>query len=91
MSHRLTTIRGWSEPLYEFRFHPALSRPGAGWQRRTGYMQDAVGQDFADLAAHSIYPCGSPTMIRDAKRAFLVCGASVDHLYADGINFQGQG
>ena len=30
----------------------------------------------------------SPTMISDAKRAFLEQGASVDHIYVDGFSFQ---
>jgi CDP-4-dehydro-6-deoxyglucose reductase len=84
-------IRGWAERLYEFRYQPVLSRPGPSWEGRTGHVQDAVLADLGehgDLSEHSIYLCGSPNMIRDAKRAFLDRGASVDHLYADGFNFQ---
>jgi CDP-4-dehydro-6-deoxyglucose reductase len=81
-------IRGWADRLYEFRYEPVLSRPGPGWEGRTGHVQDAVLDDIHDLSDHSIYLCGSPNMIRDAKRAFLARGASVEHLYADGFNFQ---
>jgi len=81
-------IRGWAERLYDFKYHPVLSRPGPSWQGRTGHVQEAVLADFTDLSEHSIYLCGSPNMIRDAKRAFLDRGASLDHLYSDGFNFQ---
>jgi CDP-4-dehydro-6-deoxyglucose reductase len=83
-------IRSWAEQLYEFRFVPVLSRAGAAWPGRRGHVQDAVTQDFTDLSAHSIYMCGSPLMIADAKRRFLALGASMDHLYSDGFSFHHQ-
>ena len=81
-------IASWGKRLYEFRYRPVLSRadPGEGGHR--GHVQDAVTRDVGDLSAHSIYLCGSPAMIHDAKAAFLAMGASVDHMYADGFNFQ---
>jgi CDP-4-dehydro-6-deoxyglucose reductase len=82
-------IRSWGERLYEFRYVPVLSRPDASWTGRRGYVQDAVLQDHPALGEHSIYLCGSPRMIHDAKQAFLARGASVDHIYVDGFNFQG--
>lgn len=81
-------IRSWGERLYEFRYHPVLSVPDGSWTGHRGHVQDAVKRDIADLSGHSIYLCGSPAMIHDAKEAFLRMGASVDHIYADGFNFQ---
>jgi CDP-4-dehydro-6-deoxyglucose reductase len=81
-------IREWGSRLYEFQYIPVLSRAGGSWQGRRGHVQQAVLQDVGDLAEHSIYLCGSPTMISDAKKAFLDQGASVDHIYVDGFNFQ---
>jgi CDP-4-dehydro-6-deoxyglucose reductase len=81
-------IREWGSRLYEFNYVPVLSRAGASWQGRRGHVQQAVLQDIADLSEHSLYLCGSPTMISDAKKAFLEKNASVDHIYVDGFNFQ---
>lgn len=81
-------IRAWGGRLFEFRYVPVVSRPGSGWDGRRGHVQDAVLADHPNLAEHSVYLCGSPTMIRDAKQAFLANGASVDHIYVDGFNFQ---
>jgi CDP-4-dehydro-6-deoxyglucose reductase len=81
-------IDGWGDQLYEFRYAPVLSRAEASWQGHRGYVQDAVLRDIPDLSEHSIYLCGSPAMIHDAKQAFLARGASVDRIYADGFNFQ---
>lgn len=81
-------IRSWSERLYEFQYVPVLSRAKPSWQGRRGHVQHAVLQDFDDLSEHAFYLCGAPEMIRDAKKAFLDKGASIDHIYVDGFSFQ---
>jgi CDP-4-dehydro-6-deoxyglucose reductase, E3 len=78
----------WAGRLCELRYNPVLSRADASWSGHRGHVQQAVLRDIPDLAEYSIYLCGSPAMIHDAKQAFLARGASVDHLYADGFNFQ---
>ena len=67
---------------------PVLSRADAGWSGRRGHVQQAVVEDLDDLSEHSIYLCGSPAMIADAKEAFIARGASTEHLYADGFSIQ---
>ena len=84
-------IRTWGERLYEFHYHPVLSCADAAWTGHRGHVQDAVARDFTDLSQHSIYLCGSPAMVHDAKAAFLEMGASIDHIYAEGFNFQLRG
>ncbi|HTH61542.1 MAG TPA: 2Fe-2S iron-sulfur cluster-binding protein [Paraburkholderia sp.] len=81
-------IQQWGARLYEFQYVPVLSRPGEGWAGRRGYVQHAVCEDFDELSEFSIYLCGSPTMIDDARRQFLNKGASIDHLYADSFTYQ---
>ncbi|CAN5120007.1 2Fe-2S iron-sulfur cluster-binding protein [soil metagenome] len=81
-------ILSWAARLYEFNFVPVLSQPDAGWPGRTGYVQQAVLEDHADLSEHGIYLCGSPAMIADAKTAFAGRGASFEHVYADSFEFQ---
>ncbi|MVW70284.1 2Fe-2S iron-sulfur cluster-binding protein [Bordetella sp. 15P40C-2] len=81
-------IESWRDRLYEFEFVPVLSRPSGQWQGRKGYVQDAVLQDLPDLSEHSIYLCGSPLMIQDAKTRFVGAGAEAAHLYSDSFIFQ---
>ncbi|WP_151446187.1 2Fe-2S iron-sulfur cluster-binding protein [Lacisediminimonas profundi] len=83
-------LASWRERLYEFQFVPVLSRAGAQWQGRRGHVQDAIAMDFDDLSEHAIYLCGAPEMVHQAKSAFIVRGASIDHLYADTFNFAHQ-
>jgi CDP-4-dehydro-6-deoxyglucose reductase, E3 len=80
-------ILGWADRLYEFQFVPVLSQPAADWRGRRGYVQSAVLADWPDLSEHAVYLCGSPSMIADAKRAFVARGASLAHLYADAFSF----
>jgi CDP-4-dehydro-6-deoxyglucose reductase len=50
------------------RFTPVLSGPApAGWQGRRGYVQQAVLEDFADLAQAQVYACGSEAMVESAR------------------------
>jgi CDP-4-dehydro-6-deoxyglucose reductase len=81
-------IESWASRLYEFNFVPVLSRAGADWQGRRGYVQEAVLADHADLSEHAFYLCGAPEMIRKAKSLLAERGASLDHLYADSFTFQ---
>ncbi|OWT80367.1 MULTISPECIES: 2Fe-2S iron-sulfur cluster-binding protein [unclassified Achromobacter] len=78
----------WSQRLYEFEFVPVLSRPDPGWKGRTGYVQDAVLVDRPDLAEHSVYLCGSPFMVHDAKARFTQAGADATQIYSDSFTFQ---
>ena len=81
-------IKRWAGRLYEFRYVPVLSRAGGEWSGRRGHVQDAVVADIADLSEHSIYLCGSPAMIHDAKQLFVAHGADLDHIYTDAFSFQ---
>ena len=81
-------IGGWSDRLYEFSYVPVLSRASVQWQGKRGHVQEAVIADIPDLSEHSIYLCGSPAMIRDARQLFLAHGADPDHIYTDAFSFQ---
>lgn len=81
-------IESWKGKLYEFDFVPVLSRGGSLWTGRRGYVQQAVIEDFGDLAEHAIYLCGSPNMVADAKSLFTQHGASLDYVYSDSFSFQ---
>ncbi|PWW45891.1 CDP-6-deoxy-delta-3,4-glucoseen reductase [Melaminivora alkalimesophila] len=43
-----------------------------GWSGRTGFVHQAVLDDFADLSGHQVYACGAPVVV-DAARASY-CG-----------------
>jgi len=63
-------VESWLETLPGFRFIPVLSDalPEDGWTGRTGFVHQAVMDDFADLSAYEVYACGSPLMVEAAHR-----------------------
>ena len=83
-------IQYWASRFYEFTFVPVLSRGSDSWAGRRGYVQDAIAEDFEDLSEHSIYLCGSPHMIQDAKALMTLSGAAMDKIYSDSFIFQNE-
>jgi CDP-4-dehydro-6-deoxyglucose reductase len=54
-----------------FRFVPVLSGSETGWMGRTGFVHEAVAQDFPDLSGHEVYACGNPLMVDAARNVFV--------------------
>ena len=54
------------------RFTPVLSEPLAEehWQGKTGYVHQAVMEDYRDLSEYQVYACGGPVMVESAYRDF---------------------
>ena len=86
----LDEIAAWAGRLYEFTFVPVLSRALDSWSGRRGYVQDAIAEDFGDLSEHSLYLCGSPSMIQEAKALLALSGAALDKIYSDSFIFQNE-
>ena len=58
--------------------------PEDNWAGRTGFVHQAVLDDFADLSGHQVYACGAPIVI-DSARATYLAQASLpeDEFFAD--------
>lgn len=70
----------------KFRFVPVLSDATAAcdWSGRTGFVHQAVIDDFPDLSGHQVYACGAPVVIESAKRDFpSLCDLSLSEFFAD--------
>ncbi len=68
------------------RYVPVLSEPlpEDAWTGRTGFVHQAVMQDFPDLSGQQVYACGAPVMVESAQRDFVSnCGLPADEFYAD--------
>lgn len=76
----------WTAEHSNFRFVPVLSdaTPACAWSGRTGFVHQAVMDDFPDLSAHQVYACGAPIMVDSARRDFTrLCKLPEDEFYAD--------
>jgi len=68
----LDLIARWQQQHKNFSFIPVLSDalPEDNWIGRTGFVHEAVLQDFATLENHKVYACGSPVMVKAAYQDF---------------------
>jgi CDP-4-dehydro-6-deoxyglucose reductase, E3 len=75
----------WRQADPTFRFVPVVSEPAPGdnWQGRTGLVHAALLEDFADLAGHEVYVCGSVRMVDAAVRDFLARGLDERACFSD--------
>lgn len=81
----------WQQQHANFTFIPVLSEPlpEDDWQGRTGYVHQAVLDDFADLSGYEVYACGAPPMVDAARNAFTQTrGLPEDAFYADSFVYQ---
>ncbi len=55
------------------RYVPVVSDalPEDNWVGRTGFVHQAVLQDFPDLSGHEVYACGAPIVVESAQRDFV--------------------
>lgn len=79
----------WEQEHANFRFIPVLSapKPEDNWTGRTGYVDQAVLEDFASLAGHQVYVCGAPAMVDSARRNFSQRGLPEAEFFADAFAY----
>ncbi len=68
------------------RYVPVVSHALAedAWAGRTGFVHQAVLDDFADLSGHQVYACGAPIVVDSARAAYTAeRGLPPDEFFAD--------
>ena len=81
----------WAKSLSNFSYVPVISDALAEdqWQGRTGFVHQAVMQDFPDLAAYQVYACGAPVMVEAARHDFVKsCQLPEEEFFADSFTSQ---
>lgn len=82
-----TLIDEFAEQHPDFRFVPVLSEPEESWTGRTGFVHNALLEDYPNLSAFEIYMSGPPAMVHAARKSFLAADADEDHLHYDSFDF----
>ena len=68
------------------KFIPVVS--DEPWNGRTGFVHQAVLDDFKDLSGYAVYACGAPVVVEAAHREFTTQrGLQNDSFYADAFTF----
>jgi CDP-4-dehydro-6-deoxyglucose reductase len=68
------------------RYVPVISNAETEdhWSGRTGFVHQAVLQDFPDLSGHQVYACGAPIVVDSARQDFCaLAGLPSDSFFAD--------
>lgn len=82
--YMLDKIKGWESQ--GVKFTPVVS--DEPWDGRTGFVHQAVLDDFRDLSGYAVYACGSPVMVESAGREFTgQRGLPGDAFYSDMFTF----
>jgi len=62
--------------------------PADRWPGRTGFVHQAVLDDFRDLSGYQVYACGAPAMIDVARKTFIESRhLSPDEFFADSFTY----
>jgi CDP-4-dehydro-6-deoxyglucose reductase len=72
------------------KFTPVLSEalPEDAWQGRTGFVHQAVLDDYRDLSGHEVYVCGAPVVVEAAHRDFTSqCKLPNEAFFSDAFTF----
>ncbi len=80
----------WQRASANFTYIPVLSEPAPddAWPGRTGFVHQAILDDFADLSGYQVYACGGPAMIDVARTTFTATrGLSADDFFADSFTY----
>jgi CDP-4-dehydro-6-deoxyglucose reductase len=83
----------WQQAHRNFTFIPVLSEPKAAdaWPGRTGFVHQAVLDDFRDLSGYQVYACGAPAMIDAARRDFTTLRSlPPEEFFADSFTIAGE-
>jgi CDP-4-dehydro-6-deoxyglucose reductase, E3 len=82
--------QAWAAQHAHVHYIPVLSEPlpEDHWHGRTGFVHDAIMQDFSDLSAYEVYACGPPIMVQAGKQAFPHHGLDLRYYYSDAFEFQ---
>lgn len=79
-------VKAKSAEMPHLRYVPVVSDALAedAWSGRTGFVHQAVLQDFPDLSKHQVYACGAPIVVDSARAAYITqAGLPEDEFYAD--------
>jgi len=77
-------IHAWL-PRSNLSYIPVISDKEncTGWKGRTGWVHEAITDDFEDLESFEVYSCGPPAMVQAGHKAFTKSGLQDKHYYCD--------
>lgn len=82
--YMLDKVKAWE--AQGIRFTPVVS--DESWNGRSGFVHQAVLDDFKDLSGYTVYACGAPVVVEAAHREFTTQrGLPNEAFYSDAFTF----
>ena len=82
-------IKQWAEKHEHIKYIPVLSEVESleDWNGKTGFVHEAVMEDYDDLSGHDIYACGPPPMVNAVVESLPEKGLDRERLFSDSFEF----
>jgi CDP-4-dehydro-6-deoxyglucose reductase len=79
----------WAAEHERLDYVPVLSEPLAddAWAGRTGFVHEAVLEDFSDLSDFSVYASGPPIMVEAGRGHFTARGLDAARFHSDSFDY----
>jgi len=77
----------WDKENENIHFRPVVEVADKQWKGHTGYVHQAVLNDFPDLSVFDIYVVGRFEMAKVVREDFVKQQAMIDHIYGDAFAF----
>jgi len=82
--YMLDKAKEWEQ--YGIKFTPVVS--DEAWAGRTGFVHQAVVEDYSDLSEHQVYACGAPIVVEAAHRDLTAqCHLPNEEFFSDAFTF----
>lgn len=81
--------KGWLKQHANLKYTPVLSEPADedNWQGETGFVHDAIINEYPDLSGYDVYMSGPPPMIKAGMDAFYAHGLPESQIYSDSFEY----
>lgn len=82
-------VKGWVQQHDNLKYTPVLSEPedADNWQGKTGFVHEAIIDEYPDLSGYDVYMSGPPPMIKAGMDAFYAHGLPESQIYSDSFEY----
>ena len=82
-------VKDWLKTYPNLKYTAVLSRPDESdnWQGKTGYVHEAVVEEYPDLSGYDVYLSGPPPMVKAGLDAFYARGLPETQIYSDSFEY----
>lgn len=82
-------VNSWLRQHDNLKYTPVLSEPEAkdNWQGQTGFVHEAIIEQYPDLSGYDVYMSGPPPMIKAGMDAFYAHGLPETQIYSDSFEY----